>query len=58
METPDKRWKWRIFYVNSEDPALVVEKACFAGAAKGVRYLNDAYVVGDHDWQELGLAAR
>jgi 1,2-diacylglycerol 3-alpha-glucosyltransferase len=27
---------------------------CFAGAAKGVRHLHDAFVVEDHDWQALG----
>jgi glycosyltransferase involved in cell wall biosynthesis len=27
---------------------------CFEGAAKGVRHMHDAYVVPDHDWQELG----
>lgn len=27
---------------------------CFAGAAKGVRHMHEAYVVRDHDWQALG----
>ena len=27
---------------------------CFEGAAKGVRHMHEAYVVPDHDWQELG----
>jgi len=27
---------------------------CFEGAAKGVSHMHDAYVVPDHDWQELG----
>src|SRR5438067_1154707 len=27
---------------------------CFAGAAKGVRHLHDAFVVPDHDWTALG----
>jgi hypothetical protein len=28
--------------------------ACFAGGAKGVRHMHDAYVVPDHDYRELG----
>jgi len=28
---------------------------CFEGAAKGVRHMQEAYVVCDHDWQTLGL---
>jgi 1,2-diacylglycerol 3-alpha-glucosyltransferase len=27
---------------------------CFAGAAKGVRHLHDAFIVPDHDWGALG----
>ncbi len=27
---------------------------CFAGAAKGVHHLKDAYLVPDHDWTKLG----
>lgn len=27
---------------------------CFAGAAKGVRHLHDAFIVPDHDWAALG----
>ncbi|MGI9115207.1 MAG: glycosyltransferase family 4 protein [Chthoniobacterales bacterium] len=27
---------------------------CFAGAAKGVRHLHDAFIVPDHDWNALG----
>jgi 1,2-diacylglycerol 3-alpha-glucosyltransferase len=27
---------------------------CFAGAAKGVRHLHDAFLVQDHDWRALG----
>jgi len=29
---------------------------CFAGAAKGVEHMHDAFVVTDHDWQQLGEA--
>jgi 1,2-diacylglycerol 3-alpha-glucosyltransferase len=29
---------------------------CFAGGAKGLRHLRDAYIVPDHDWRELGRA--
>ena len=29
---------------------------CFAGAAKGVRHLYDAFIVPDHDWQKMGEA--
>jgi 1,2-diacylglycerol 3-alpha-glucosyltransferase len=35
-------------YMAAEKPIV-----CFAGAAKGVRHLHDAYVVPDHDWQNL-----
>jgi len=28
---------------------------CFEGAAKGVRHMQEAYVVCDHDWQTLGF---
>jgi glycosyltransferase involved in cell wall biosynthesis len=28
--------------------------ACFAGSAKGVRHLHDAFIVPDHDWEVLG----
>lgn len=27
---------------------------CFAGGAKGVRHLHDAFIVADHDWNALG----
>ena len=26
METPDRCWKWGIFYVNRDDPALLARK--------------------------------
>lgn len=26
IETPDKCWKWRVFYVNPNDPAIFVKK--------------------------------
>jgi 1,2-diacylglycerol 3-alpha-glucosyltransferase len=29
---------------------------CFAGAAKGVRHLYDAFIVPDHDWEKMGEA--
>jgi 1,2-diacylglycerol 3-alpha-glucosyltransferase len=29
---------------------------CFAGAAKGVTHLHDAFIVKDHDWQEMAQA--
>jgi glycosyltransferase involved in cell wall biosynthesis len=29
---------------------------CFAGAAKGVRHLHDAFIVPDHDWEKMGEA--
>jgi 1,2-diacylglycerol 3-alpha-glucosyltransferase len=29
---------------------------CFAGAAKGVRHLHDAYIVPDHEWEKIGEA--
>jgi 1,2-diacylglycerol 3-alpha-glucosyltransferase len=29
---------------------------CFAGAAKGVRHLFDAFIVPDHDWEKMGEA--
>ena len=29
---------------------------CFAGAAKGVEHMRDAFVVADHDWTQLGNA--
>jgi len=28
--------------------------ACFAGSAKGVRHLHDAFIVPNHDWEALG----
>jgi len=36
-------------YMSAAKPIV-----CFAGAAKGIRHMHDAYVVPDHDWQELG----
>jgi 1,2-diacylglycerol 3-alpha-glucosyltransferase len=29
---------------------------CFAGAAKGVRHLHDAFIIPDHDWEKMGDA--
>jgi glycosyltransferase involved in cell wall biosynthesis len=29
---------------------------CFAGAAKGVHHLHDAFIVPDHDWEKMGAA--
>jgi 1,2-diacylglycerol 3-alpha-glucosyltransferase len=29
---------------------------CFAGAAKGVEHMRDAFLVADHDWPQLGNA--
>lgn len=29
---------------------------CFAGAAKGVEHMYDAFVVADHNWEQLGEA--
>ncbi len=29
---------------------------CFAGAAKGVEHMHDAFVVADHNWEQLGKA--
>jgi len=29
---------------------------CFAGAAKGVEHLHDAFIVPDHDWEKMGEA--
>ena len=29
---------------------------CFAGAAKGVEHMYDAFVVADHNWEQLGKA--
>lgn len=36
-------------YMTAQKPIV-----CFAGAAKGVTHLREAWVVRDHDWQALG----
>jgi 1,2-diacylglycerol 3-alpha-glucosyltransferase len=36
-------------YMMSAKPTV-----CFAGAAKGVRHMHDAWIVPDHDWQQMG----